>query len=283
MILDQGMKEVAVPWRARLAPLFEAYRWNYLPQAVLEGTLGRALADDDAEPKVAVLEAPSLRLSIPAGDPRHPLAQAYLTGLRAPWALIYGSPGWEELASQCHAGKLVPMPRYAFSSERLDPGYLRELGSRIRDGYRLERISPDLARKLAEERSEFAADHLLSFASPEEFVQRGFGFCLLAGDQIVSAATTFAVCSRGIEIQISTREKHRRKGLATVVAAHLLLHSLQQGLDPNWDAANQASVCLAQRLGYTPRGTYQLVLFAGSRFMAGVTRLGLKVKELAGK
>jgi predicted GNAT family acetyltransferase len=124
---------------------------------------------------------------------------------------------------------------------------------------------------------------LLSFASPEQFVERGSGFCLLTGDQIVSAATTFAICSRGIEIQISTREKHQRKGLATVVAAHLLLHSLQQGLDPNWDAANQASARLAQRLGYTPRGTYPLVLFAGSRIMAAVTHLGLKIKERVGK
>jgi len=267
----------------RLAPLFDGYDWNYLPQAVLEGALGRALADDETEPSIAVLEADSLRLSIAAGDPRHPLARAYLAGLRGPWALIFASPGWENLASRCHAGKLVSMPRYAFSSERLDVGHLRELGSRIPDGYRLERISLDLARRLAWERSEFASDHLLSFTSPEEFVACGFGFCLLTGDQIVSAATTFAVCSRGIEIQISTREKHQHKGLATVVAAHLLLHSLENGLDPNWDAANQASARLAQWLGCTPRGTYQLVLFAGSRFMAAVTRLGLKVKERVGK
>ena len=68
-----------------------------------------------------------------------------------------------------------------------------------------------------------------------------------------------------------------------MVAAHLLLHSLQQSLDPNWDAANQASVCLAQKLGYTPQGTYPLVFFAGSRLMAAVTRVGLKVKERVGK
>jgi GNAT superfamily N-acetyltransferase len=277
------MKEVSIPGRARLAPLFDGYKWNYLPQAILEGTLGRALADDNPEPKVAVLEAPRLRLSIPAGDPRHPLALAYLAGLRGPWALIFASPGWDEVASRCHPDKLVTMPRYAFSSKSLDAGHLRALGSRIPDGYRLERVSLDLARRLAAERSEFASDHLLSFASPEEFVERGFGFCLLAGDRLVSAATTFAVCSRGIEIQISTREKYQRKGLATVVAAHLLLHSLGLGLDPNWDAANQASVCLAQKLGYTPQGTYPLVLFAGSRLMAAVTRVGLKIKERVGK
>lgn len=277
------MKEVSIPQRAQLATLFEGYKWNYLPDAILEGIMGRALADDDAEPKVAVLEAPRLRLSIPAGDPQHPLAQAYLDGLRGPWAMIFASPGWEELAAQRHSGRLTTMPRYAFTSERLDADRLREFGSRVPEGYRLKRIDPDLARKLAGERSEFAADHLLNFASPQEFVERGFGFCLLVGDRIVGAATTFAVCLRGIEIRISTREKHQHKGLATLVAAHLLLHSLRLGLDPNWDAANQASACLAQKLGYTPQGTYPLVLFAGSRLMAAVTRVGLEVKELAGK
>ena len=85
MVPDPPMKEVSVARRVRLAPLFDGYTWNYLPQAALEGTWGRALADDDTEPKIAVLEAPRLRLSIPAGDPRHPLAQAYLAGL--PWPL----------------------------------------------------------------------------------------------------------------------------------------------------------------------------------------------------
>jgi GNAT superfamily N-acetyltransferase len=281
--LDWTMKEVSISERVRLAPLFEGYKWNYLPDAILEGTMGRALADDDAELKVAVLEAPRLKLSIPAGDPQHPLAQAYLDALRGPWALVLASPGWQELAVRRHAGKLVTTQRFAFTSERLDAGRLRELGSRVPGGYRLERMDLTLARKLAGERSEFSADHLLAFASPEEFLERGFGFCLLAGDQIVSAATTFAVCRRGIEIQINTREKHQHRGLATAVAAHLLLHSLRLGLDPNWDAANRASVCLAQKLGYTPQGNYPLVLFAGSRLMAAVTRLGLKVKELVGK
>ena len=277
------MREVSILQRSRLATLFEGYKWNYLPDAILEGTMGRVLADDDAKPKVAILEAPRLKLSIAGGDPQHTLAQAYVDGLRGPWAMVFASPGWEELAARRHAGKLVTVLRNAFTSERLDGSRLCEFGSRVPEGYRLKRIDLGLARKLARERSEFAADHLLAFASPEEFVERGFGFCLLAGDQIVSAATTFAICRRGIEIQISTREKHQHKGLATVVAAHLLRHSLQQGLDPNWDAANQASVCLAQKLGYTPQGTYPLVLFAGSRLMAAVTRVGLKIKERVGK
>ena len=167
------MKEVGIPQRSRLATLFEGYKWNYLPDAILEGTMGRALADDDAKPKVAILEAPHLKLSIAGGNPQHPLAQAYLDGLRGPWAMVFASPGWEELAARRHAGKLVTVLRYAFTSERLDASRLCEFGSRIPEGYRLERIDLGLACKLAREGCEFAADHLLAFASPRNLSSAG--------------------------------------------------------------------------------------------------------------
>jgi hypothetical protein len=195
-------------------------------------------------------------------------------------ALFFGSEGWEELVQSIHGGKLMEMPRYAFASEALDIEHLRTLGSRIPDGYRLAQMDLTLARRLAGEESRLAEDHMLLFHSPEDFVERGFGFCLLHGDQIASAATTFAICKKGIEIQINTRKEHQRKGLATVIAAHLIVHSLEKDLDPNWDAANESSVGLATKLGYTPQGTYPTIFYTGSRVLAAVARAGLKAKEL---
>jgi RimJ/RimL family protein N-acetyltransferase len=266
--------------RRRLAGLFEAYRWNYLPDAILDGTMGQALADDAEEPQVAVLEAPSLKLCIVGGDAGHPSARAFLQELSPPKALIFASEDWEALLRQIHRGKLLRLPRYAFTSENLDREHLRQLGSRILDGYRLERMDVDLARQLAGEKSEFTEDHMLSFDSPEDFIARGFGFCLLHGEEIVSVATTFVICDKGIEIQINTREEHRGKGLATVVAAQLILHSLEQGLDPNWDAENERSVGLARKLGYTPQGRYAIWVVLRSRAVAVLARGALKVKEL---
>ena len=54
----------------------------------------------------------------------------------------------------------------------------------------------------------------------------------------------------GIEIEVVTREDHRRKGLAYIGAARLLLECDKRGLYPNWDAANKMSVGLAEKLGY---------------------------------
>ena len=43
-----------------------------------------------------------------------------------------------------------------------------------------------------------------------------------------------------------------------VHSARLLLHSLERGLDPGWDAANEVSVGLAKKLGYTFQGKYTM-------------------------
>ncbi len=42
----------------------------------------------------------------------------------------------------------------------------------------------------------------------------------------------------------------RRKGLATIACAALILRCLDEGLYPSWDAQNMNSVHLAEKLGY---------------------------------
>jgi hypothetical protein len=266
--------------RRGLSDLFQGYKWNYLPDAILDGYMGEAYVDDADNPQMAVLEAPKLKLSILGGDARRPAARKYLEELSVPRIVMFGAEGWDELLREIHGGRLIQLPRYAFSSEKLDRARLYELRSRLPEGYRLERMDIDLAQKLAGEGSEFAADHMVNFDSPEDFIARGFGFCVLEGDDVASVATTFVICDRGIEIQINTRKNHRRRGLATVVAAQLLIYSLENGLDPHWDAANEASVGLAKKLGYTSSGTYPMYIVVRSRSKAVYGRVFLKVQGL---
>ncbi|MDE7222496.1 MAG: GNAT family N-acetyltransferase, partial [Acetatifactor sp.] len=54
----------------------------------------------------------------------------------------------------------------------------------------------------------------------------------------------------GIEIEIDTREDQRRKGLAYICGARLILECCSRSLYPSWDAQNLRSVALAEKLGY---------------------------------
>ena len=70
--------------------------------------------------------------------------------------------------------------------------------------------------------------------------------------KILSVASTFMPFKDEFEIDVRTIDtEHRRMGLATVVSAALMIHALENGLVPHWDAANEASVGLALKLGYT--------------------------------
>jgi hypothetical protein len=271
------MKLVEIKDRRSLTGLFTDYKWNYLPDSVLDEYLGEALVDNVHDPQVAILTVPGLKLKIIGGNARLPIARTYIKELPYPTLLLFASAGWEKLVRDVHPGKVISMPRYAFTSESLDFEYLRELKSLIPNGYNIQCIDLSLAQKLASEKSGFSEDHMLNFDSPEDFIARGFGFCILEGDEIVSVATTFAVCDKGIEIQINTRSKHQGKGLATVVAAYLILFSLENDLDPNWDAANAKSVGLAEKLGYTSQGQYEMFILLNSRMKAVFGKFALRV------
>jgi RimJ/RimL family protein N-acetyltransferase len=277
------MIEIKEDKRGRVGTLFQGYKWNYLADAILDGYIGSVFADRVEDPQVGVLEVPKIKIKILGGDAGHPSAREYIEGLPLSSVLIFASDDWDELVETVHAGRMVHMPRFAFTSESLDIERLRTLITRVPEGYRLLQMDLSLAQKLAAEKSEFASDHMLIFESPEDFITHGFGFCIMEGDEIISAATTFAVCDKGIEIQINTRDKHQGKGLATVVAAQIMVYSLENGLDPNWDAANDISVGLAKKLGYTPQGSYLMYFVLKSRWKATLAKVALKVKAILRK
>ena len=86
--------------------------------------------------------------------------------------------------------------------------------------------------------------------------------------EIVSGASSYSSYVRGIEIEIDTREDYRRRGLAYICGAKLVLECLGRGWYPSWDAQNQWSVALAEKLGYHfdhEYVTYVAVTLGGNR------------------
>ena len=82
------------------------------------------------------------------------------------------------------------------------------------------------------------------------FQKYGSGAVILKDGQPVSGASSYTGYLGGIEIEIDTREDHRRRGLAYICGAKLILECLEKGWYPSWDAQNPGSVALAEKLGY---------------------------------
>ena len=67
------------------------------------------------------------------------------------------------------------------------------------------------------------------------------------------------------DVSVDTIESHRRQGLAGRAFAGAFAHLAAQGKRPVWGAlaSNEASVHMAQRLGFEPIATRQLLIAAG--------------------
>jgi GNAT superfamily N-acetyltransferase len=182
-----------------------------------------------------------------------PGAQAALATITPEVLLMPSAPGWLKAIQQQYGNRLIPFERSSFSGEQLSLEQLHTL---------CHALSKDTARSMD---LKFAAqlwgqEHfvdLSGFDSPEDFMQRGLGFYAAVDDVVVGAAYSQLVCSRGIEVSLYVTLKHRERGLGTLLAAHLVKASLENGHDAHWDAANLESCRLATKLGYTPSGEYQ--------------------------
>ncbi len=247
--------------RGALAPLFANHKPSMLISAVLEGHLGTALTDDETTPHVARLAYADVVIF--GGDAHHPLARELVETAPMEKGILPSPGGWDELLQAIHGENIIAAERYAFSAEALDLERLRALRATLPAGYELRRIDLELARQIADNPDLISPDHVRNFESPEDFVARGIGFCILRDGCIVSGASSYAICNRGIEIQVNTHAEHQKRGLATAVSAALLVYCLEHGLEANWDAANLTSARLAERLGYTPRGAYEMLVRIG--------------------
>jgi GNAT superfamily N-acetyltransferase len=194
------------------------------------------------------------------GDPSHPVALELVKGLPVDKGILPAPGGWRDLLFRVHGEHLISIERHSFSGQQLDLSHLRSLEKQVPEGYQTRRIDLHLARLIDADSGLISEDHVRNFESPEDFVERGIGFCILKGSRIVSGASSYAVCNSGIEVQVNTHPDFRRKGLATAAAAALLMHCLEHEIEAHWDAGNPISEKLARKLGYIPSGTYEMLV-----------------------
>jgi GNAT superfamily N-acetyltransferase len=242
--------------------------------------MGEVFVDDLDAPQTGVLAVPDFKIHILGGDTQSPEVKAYLENLPIFSFLLFGSEGWEQVLDKLHPGRWVVLSRYAFSSESLRIGHLSQFKERLPEEYRIKKIDLALAQRIKAEKNEVTEEQLFGFDSAEDFMERGIGYCILLGDEIVSIGAAGAACSKGIEIQINTRKKYERRGLASAVAAALIIDCLENAIDPNWDAATEVSAGLAQKLGYTLIQEYPIYAYMRFKFLV---RLRNVLRRLRGK
>ena len=238
--------------RACLRTLFDRYPCLHgVVAAVIEGGMGRAFADARGEPQLALAV---LDFHLLAGDPLHANAPLLFRQLQPGNVIIAPTPAWRHLVAATYPDAMAVYRREAFQVEQFDADKLRRSFQALPGGFELRQVR-------LEELPQFATDLdralIYNFRSHEEFITRAFGMGILHQGRFVSGASSAAVGGGKFEIEIQTRREFCRRGLARAVAAALILHGLERGMEACWDAANEPSSALARQLGFHSTGKYE--------------------------
>ena len=235
---------------------------NYIRYA-FEFTTPEIWVDHETNPTLACLFTPPAYFvwGDPDGQDLAPLFQMFSPGC---W-IVPSSEKWDPRLVAHFAEKLTAYPRTAFDSASLDLAHLRGLKSDLPPGLQ---IAPIAAAHIQDQDGMLYDDLLCRFFTQAEFLEQGAGFCLLEGERIIGfAAANYPIRDRVLEVYIrvdyNDNPVHRQKGLGTQLGVTLLEYCLENGLDPQWDAANDASVRLALRLGYPPHHSWKMYHYQG--------------------
>ncbi|HBG10406.1 MAG: GNAT family N-acetyltransferase [Limnochordia bacterium] len=234
--------------KSTIAPLF-ADRQDTMIWSCLQDCMGEAYADDLAQPQSAAIYvadfcyfAGKVNTELIATKPEGYTGQGVL--------MVPPDSAWQAGIEAVYGERARPWIRYATKQDMraFDRRKLAQLAERLPAGFELQLIDQRLYEQILA--LPWAWYLCGNFASYHQFAANALGVVILHGGEPVSGASAYAFYRGGIEVEIDTREDYRRRGLATICGAALILKCLERGLYPNWDAHTRESLALAQKLGY---------------------------------
>lgn len=222
--------------------------WNEtMIWSCLQGVMGKIYTNDSNDAAMAVLGD----FIFYAGRPDGEFVRFRPEGRDRDFAiLVPQTNAWAELIESSCGSRAKKVTRYAIKKEKdiFNADKLRRAAESLPEEYELRMIK-DQEYALCQSTG-WAKDLVSQFKDYDMYRNLGLGAAVYKGGELVSGASSYSRYKEGIEIEIDTREDHRRKGLAYACGAKLILACLEKGLYPSWDAHNKWSVALAEKLGY---------------------------------
>ena len=249
--------------RKAMAPLFTGLE-DSMVIAYLQGFMGDGYVDRMPDPQVGLIV--SAEYCFFGGDTDLPEAVELASSLFETTPLdqmiaIYPDQqtGWLDLLMSLTQFRPASLPRFGIVQRdyTFDMEKLQAIAASVPEGMKLVRFDEELYRQAMSEHWSMAFCE--AFASAEDYLSQGFGYAVTENGRLVSGASTMTVYEGGTETQVATRKGYEGRGLALACSAAFIMECDRKGMRPCWDAANEASLHMAQKLGYEYRGLYMTV------------------------
>lgn len=235
----------------------EAYQ-DYEPVIVLsclQGIMGNIYADDAENPGTAAAVIGDFTVFAGKAS-REAVVLAPAEAEKRYRILVPQSAAWEAQIEEIYGSNAEKITRYAMKRKgpSFDKHKLKEIFSAVSGECEIKRITREIYEKCIGQA--WSRDLVANYGGFEAYEKLGTGFVILKNGEIISGASSYTTCRGCIEIEIDTKHGFRRKGFAGVCAARLIYECIENGIYPDWDAHNEASANLAEKLGYEKRRSY---------------------------
>lgn len=221
----------------------------------LQGVMGKIYVDNTNSPMSAMAMLGDFCFF--AGSPNKELVLYKPDECRQDFIImIPQDEKWAKLIEKNYDIKAKKVSRYAIKKEFdiFEKDKLLQIVGTLPQEYTIKLIDKDIFYRCKE--IDWCKDWVSQYTDYEKYHKYGLGVVILKDGELISGASAYSSYNDGIEIEIDTNEKYRRKGFAYICGAKLILECLDRNLYPSWDAQNKWSVALAEKLGYHYNYTY---------------------------
>jgi RimJ/RimL family protein N-acetyltransferase len=257
-IIGVTMNQVPSHDYGRVAFLFRELAELHLSVgAVLGGTApGEIWVNSLEEPAVGFAETPEGQYL--TGDPQRSDAYPGLYALIPEKAYLTIHPlEWASVMPQIWSNPAVrPHKRFYL---RFQEHQLPDWRRHVPHGFTVAPIDRAFLQRTDLQNLSEMDRHVEGWHSQEDFLQHGFGFCVILGDRIVSRCIADCALGAAAEIGVGTASDFRGRGLASLVVAAAVEHALARGLTQiGWHClrGNTGSRMLAEKIGFRLTAEY---------------------------
>ena len=206
--------------------LFEGWE-ETLIWSCLQGVMGEVYADDVRNPASAMAILGDFVFF--AGEPDEEMIL-----YKPDWChnefiiMVPQNDAWAALIEKHYQEKAKKVSRYAIKRETdaFDKEKLKRIVASLPEEYELRLIDREIYEIC--QKMEWSRFWVALYRDYEEFQKLGLGVAILKDGELVAGASSYSSYKEGIEIEIDTNEPYRRKGLATVCGARLILECLER-------------------------------------------------------
>ncbi len=279
----------------KVRPLFKPLDFNLTVNAVIErASPGRIYVDDVADPSTAFMcSAEGYYLS---GYERNEAFNAALNRLivekiaagdtvrenEEELSLCIHPDTWEAKLDALLGRPPIKAVRRHYFCTKLR---IVDWKAHLPDGFLVYPINRKLLEKLDLDIPRHITSWMKSnWGSIEGYMRKGFGFCMLHGNKVVSWCVADCASGDMCEIGIHTRLEYRRRGLATLTAAATVDFCLSQGFrSVGWhcNEDNLGSIGVAEKVGFELERRYfhYYYMFNEARHLAELGLAAFRAKR----